>query len=80
MNPENLIVRYGEIGTKSEPVRSKMVKILRQRVADRLKYEGVKFETVSVHPGRIIARKIEETEKAAETVAELPGVSSVSPA
>ena len=80
MNEEFLLVRYGEIGTKSEPVRSRMVKILRQRVSDRLDYEKIDFETVSVKPGRIIVEKIPEPMKAAEAIAELPGVSSASPA
>ena len=80
MTEDFLLVRYGEIGTKSEPVRSRMVKILRQRISDRLEYEKIDFETVSVRQGRIIAEKIQEPAKAAEDVAELPGVSSASPA
>lgn len=74
-----VIVRYGDIGTKSEPVRGKMISVLRQRVQDRLEYEELDFETVRRKTGRIIV-ETEQAEKAAEIVSELPGISSVSPA
>lgn len=74
---DTLIVRYGEIGTKSEPVRGKMTSILRQRVADRLEHEGFDCK-VGQTRGRIYAET--GSREAAKAVAEIPGVSSVSPA
>lgn len=74
-----VLVRYGEIGTKAEPVRVKMISILRQRVQDRLEYEGLDFEKVGKDSGRIIV-ETENAEEAAEMIAELPGVVSASPA
>lgn len=72
-------MRYGEIGTKSDFVRDQMHAVLRQRVEDRLEYEGIDYGTVSKKPGRVI---VSETgaEKAAKAVSELPGVASASPA
>lgn len=74
-----LLVRYGEIGSKSYNVKKRMVQTLRQRVADRLSYEGIGFRKVSVKDGRVIARGLDASE-AAEHISELPGVSTVSPA
>lgn len=74
----HILVRYGEIGTKSEPVRRNMESRLRQRVEDRLEYEGFEYDRVGKHRGRIIVHEVEE--RAVEAVAEVPGVSSASPA
>lgn len=74
-----LIVRYSEIGSKSGSVRAQMVKVLRQRVEDRMEYEDADYETVTQIPGRIIV----ETDQAGElarSLAQLPGVASTSPA
>lgn len=79
MNMDRVLVRYGDIGTKSEPVRGNMISVLRQRVQDRLKHEELEFETVSRKRGRIIV-ETEQAEEAAEIVAEVPGVASSSPA
>ena len=79
MNMNRVLVRYGDIGTKSEPVRGNMASTLRQRVQDRLEYEELDFEKVSRERGRIIV-ETEKPEEAAEIVAEIPGVSSSSPA
>lgn len=76
---ETLVVRYGEIGSKSRKVRSQMEQVLRQRVEDRLEYEEIEYGKVSLFPSRIIVNT-GEAEKVAEKLAELPGVSSVSPA
>jgi len=73
-----ILVRYSEIGTKSNYVKNKMEKVLRQRVVDRLEYEEVDHGTVSVLDGRIL---VEDTEReAAEVLSTLPGVASTSPA
>ena len=74
-----LIVRYSEIGSKSGQVRAQMVKVLRQRVEDRLYYEDADYDTVTDIPGRIIV-ETGEARELAEKVAEMPGVASVSPA
>ena len=76
---DRVLVRFGEIGTKSEPVRGKMVSILRQRIQDRLEHDEIDFEKVRRDTGRIII-ETEEAEKAAEAAAELPGAKSSSPA
>lgn len=76
---EHLLVRYGEIGSKSYRVKQKMVQTLRQRVADRLKYESIEYGKVSAKNGRIIVRAVDALQ-AAEDIAELPGVATVSPA
>lgn len=74
-----LVARYGEIGIKSNPVRSRMKSVLRQRVADRLKYEGAEINKVSEKNGRIYAY-ISEPERFTEAISEIPGVASVSSA
>lgn len=79
MRMNRVLVRYGDIGTKSEPVRGKMISVLRQRVQDRLEYEGLSFEKVRHDTGRIII-ETEEAEKAARILSEIPGVASSSPA
>lgn len=79
MKIDRVLIRYGEIGTKSEPVRGNMESALRQRVQDRLEYEEINFDKVSRKNGRIIIHS-DKAQKAAEIVSELPGVSSTSPA
>lgn len=74
-----VLVRYSEIGSKSGPVRGQMVKILRQRVEDRLEYEDAEYERATQIPGRIIV-ETDEAEELAPQLAELPGVASASPA
>ena len=76
---ETVVIRYGELGTKSDKVRSDMTSILRQRVQDRLKFEGEEFEKVSTVPGRIICRDVRNPESVADIVSEIPGVASASP-
>jgi thiamine biosynthesis protein ThiI len=73
------LVRYGEIGTKSNAVKQQMIQTLRQRVQETLENEGLNYEKVSRLQGRIAAY-LEETEKAAEALEQVPGVKSVSPA
>ncbi len=76
---EHVLVRYSSIGTKSRPVKSKLRKILRQRVEDRLEYESLEYRKVSYMPGRVLV-EAPEPEKICERIAEIPGVASVSPA
>lgn len=76
---ECVLVRHGEIATKSAKVRSDMVKVLRQRVEDRLDFEDITYESVQIKPGRIICRGVEDSKPAARVISELPGVASSSP-
>lgn len=71
----DLLVRYSEIHTKKGKTRQELVQTLRQRIQDRLNYQGIKFNKVSTSPGRII---VEETVKESKVVSELPGVKSCS--
>jgi thiamine biosynthesis protein ThiI len=80
METDHLLVRYGEIGTKSQPVKSQMIDSLRQRVEDRLEYEDAEYGTVSVNEGRIIVDKVGNAEELAGKISETPGVVSASPA
>ena len=74
-----LLVRYGDIGSKSYSVRNRMAQTLRQRVEDRLRYEEIDHDKVSLKHGRVLVEDV-LAEKAADKIKELPGVSSVSPA
>lgn len=74
---DHLLVRYGDIGTKSAPVRGRMLKVLRQRIEDRLEYEEENHASVTNMNGRIIVKDVRP--EAAHHLAELPGVTSVSP-
>lgn len=77
---EYVLVRFGEIGTKSRTVRRRMLRILNQRLRERLVYEDI---DASVRPtqGRLIVELGEDdAEPAAAALGELPGVASTSPA
>ncbi|MFB6116833.1 MAG: tRNA sulfurtransferase [Candidatus Nanosalina sp.] len=76
---DTVVARYGEIGTKSDKVRSDMVMVLRQRVQDRLEYEDIEYEKVSSSESRIVCRGIENPQEAAEKISQIPGVATVSP-
>ena len=74
-----IVARYGEIGTKSSPVRSRMASVLRQRISDRLEYEGADIHKISEKDGRIYCN-IDEPDEYIHDVAEMPGVSTASTA
>lgn len=74
----HVLVRYAEIGTKSAEVQDRLLGLLRERVAERLDYEGVDA-AVSRLDGRILVETA-AARPAAQAVAELPGVASSSPA
>lgn len=76
---EVALIRYGEIGTKSNTVQKQMIQALRQRIEDSLELEGLEYEKVSQKHGRIIAY-VEQAGKAAELLRQTPGVKTVSPA
>ncbi len=73
-----VLVRYGEIGVKSDSVRGKMVKVLRQRIEDRLEYQELPYQKVMTDEGRIFIYT-EHSEAVAKAVSEIPGVASASP-
>lgn len=75
---DHVLVRYSEIGTKSRPVAGRMRSALRDRVAERLAFEGIDAD-VRTTPGRIIA-ETDDASDGAPAAAELPGVASTSPA
>ncbi|MFB6192933.1 MAG: tRNA uracil 4-sulfurtransferase ThiI [Candidatus Nanohaloarchaea archaeon] len=74
----HVLVRYGEIGTKSRPVRNNMLEVLRQRIADKLEFEDTDFKKVSQRKSRVIV-STESPEKAVEQLKLLPGIVSISP-
>ncbi len=74
-----VIVRYGEIGTKSGHVRNKMTHVLLQRIQDILNYKELEYTKVSSKYGRIFI-DTKEALKAAKLVSKVPGVSTASPA
>lgn len=76
---DHALVRYSEIGTKSEPVARRMRSRLRDRVAERLAYEGLEASTVQDIPGRVLV-STPAAETAARALSELPGAASTSPA
>ncbi|MFP4038585.1 MAG: tRNA sulfurtransferase [Candidatus Nanohaloarchaea archaeon] len=71
----DLVVRYSEIHKKQGNVRKRFVQTLRQRVQDKLEFEGLYYGKVAVKPGRIT---VEDTVRDSRVVAELPGVKSCS--
>lgn len=74
----HVLVRYAEVGTKSNRVEDRLLRLLRDRVAERLAHEGVDCR-VEALPGRLLV-ETDEARPAARAVAELPGVASSSPA
>lgn len=76
---EHVLVRYGELVTKSSKVSSDMEKVLRQRIEDRLVYDDYDFDSVSTVSSRIICNGVGSPYDVAEAVSEIPGVASSSP-
>jgi adenylyl- and sulfurtransferase ThiI len=76
---DTAIVRCGEIGTKSNTVQKQLIQTLRQRIEERIRHEGLKYDKVSTRQGRIVAHT-EQAEKTAEILKRVPYVKTVSPA
>ncbi|MFT4903758.1 MAG: thiamine biosynthesis protein ThiI [Natronomonas sp.] len=74
----SVVVRYGELGTKSPSVRRRMEEQLRANVAAALDDRGISGR-VERTDGRLIIRTADAGE-AATAAADLPGVVSASPA
>lgn len=75
---QRVLVRWSEIGTKSRPVKGRMINQLRDRIEERLAFDGIDGEITPIS-GRLVVTT-DEAVRAAEALAELPGVASTSPA
>ncbi|WP_461864309.1 tRNA uracil 4-sulfurtransferase ThiI [Thermococcus sp.] len=74
-----VVVRYGEIGTKSRHTRRWFESILLNNIREALVSEDVEFEDVVTKHGRVIVRT-PHAEKAAEVLTRVFGIVSLSPA
>jgi thiamine biosynthesis protein ThiI len=68
----DILVKFSEIHKKKGKTRDNLVKALRQRIQDKLEFEGLQFDTVSHSPDRIIIYGAPR--EAAEKISFLPGV------
>lgn len=75
---QRVLVRWSEIGTKSRPVKGRMINQLRDRIRERLAFDGIEGSITPIS-GRLVVTT-DEVMPAAEALAELPGVASTSPA
>jgi thiamine biosynthesis protein ThiI len=75
----HVLIRYGEIGTKSRGVRRRMLRLLNQRLRERLAFEDVQASVRPIH-GRLVVETGTEADGVAAALGELPGVVSTSPA
>lgn len=76
---EHVLVRYSEIGTKSPRVRQRMLARLRSRLAERLAYDDIPYDTINHRDGRLIVHTLQPS-RVARALSEVPGVRSTSPA
>jgi thiamine biosynthesis protein ThiI len=74
---DSILVRYGEIGIKSDRVRSRYERTLINNIEKALKFCEIDYETVIRDFGRIFVRTHENA--AASTIARIFGVVSASP-
>ncbi len=74
-----MVVRYGEIGTKSRQTRRWFESILMNNIREALVSEGVDFKGIEAKHGRILVRT-NRTEEAAEVLTRVFGIVSLSPA
>lgn len=72
-----VLVRYGEIGVKSEPVRSKYERMLAGNIEAMLRENGVLYTGIARERGRIYVRSSDP--RAPGTIARVFGVVSASP-
>ncbi len=75
----SVILRFGEIGIKSNQTRRRMTKLLINQVESALKENEVSFEKINSVYGRLYI-ETHEAEKAAKVAARVFGVVSTSPA
>src|SRR5660397_60507 len=74
---DSILVRYGEIGIKSDRVRSRYESTLVNNIEKALKFCEIPFDSVIRDFGRIFVQTQEVA--AAQTIARIFGVVSVSP-
>ncbi|ASJ11042.1 tRNA 4-thiouridine(8) synthase ThiI [Thermococcus sp. P6] len=74
-----VVVRYGEIGTKSRRTRRWFENILINNIREALVSEGMEFKEVTAKHGRVLVR-MNGAEKAVETLTRVFGIVSLSPA
>ncbi len=74
-----VIVRYGEIGTKSRQTRRWFENILMNNIREALVSEGVDFKKVEAKHGRILV-KTNKAREAADVLRRVFGIVSLSPA
>jgi len=77
--PNVIIVRYGEIGTKSPKTRRWFESILLNNIKEALLSEGIEYKNVFAKHGRIIV-KTNKAEKSVEVLKRVFGIVSLSPA
>jgi len=76
----NILVRYAEIGLKSDQTRIRMEKKLIEAIKLLLSKKGVNFTKYSVEPGRIyFSFKNEDIKLGCFIILSVPGVKSISP-
>ncbi len=74
-----MVVRYGEIGTKSRQTRRWFESILVNNIREALVSGGIDFKGIEAKHGRILVRT-NRTEEAAEVLTRVFGIVSLSPA
>ncbi|WP_456452832.1 tRNA sulfurtransferase, partial [Thermococcus sp.] len=74
-----VIVRYGEIGTKSRHTRRWFESILMNNIREALVSEGVDFTGIEARHGRILV-KTDKAREAADVLTRVFGIVSLSPA
>lgn len=75
---DSVLVRYSEIGTKSDRVQRSMLDQLQDRISERLAYEDTEPTSIKRIPGRIVITASNPCQ-IASLVSEVPGVQSTSP-
>ncbi len=75
---DRVLVRWSEIGTKSRNVKGRMINQLRDRIQERLTFDGIDHAIEPIS-GRLVVETA-DAEAAASAIGELPGVASTSPA
>ena len=74
---EIILIRYGEIGLKSKPIRRQFEKTLIRNIRNSLKTEKIEFE-ISKQRGRIYVHT-EQIEKSIQILKKIFGITSISP-
>ncbi|MCP4762311.1 MAG: hypothetical protein GY870_11065 [archaeon] len=77
----NILVRYAEIGLKSDKVRERMEKrLIDDGIKNLLKKRGIKFTKYTLEPGRIFfSFRNEDVKLGSFIILNTPGIKSISP-